>query len=116
MGNQMNVGDVLFCKLNGKRLEVMAFSHNGKTVARRLRLEWNGGAFETSFGCEEFKSERDLENYVKDKLIPFLKGLLPSLVSVLSSVSINASIVPMAVQGGIIEVGGSVTFSRPVEQ
>ena len=116
MNNRMTTSDVLLCKLDGNRLKVMAFSHNGETVARRLRLEWNGGAFETSFGCEEFKSERDLENCMKDKLIPFLKGLLHGLVSALSTANIYASRVPMVVEEEITEGTSSVTFSRPVEQ
>ena len=116
MNNKVNAGDVLLCKLDGNRLKVTAFSHNGETIARRLHLEWNGCILETSFECEEFKSDHDLESCLKDKLIPFLKGLLPSLASALSVVNIEASRVPMAVQEEITRGIGSVLFSRPVEQ
>ena len=116
MDNKMNAGDVLFCKLDENRLEVTAFSHNGGIVARKLHIEWNGCVFEVPFGCEEFKSENDVEECVKDKLMPFLKGLLPRLASELSSVNMGIMIVPISIQGETTRNNGSAIFVRPVEQ
>ena len=100
----MNRTKVLLCKLQGNRLNVEAFEHDGKITINRMRIEWEQGKSDVGLGKDYiFDSENALFDYMKTDLVPWLANkVFPNIESALSAANIDVRIFPITMQGEIV--------------
>ena len=96
MVKKVNANELLLCKLSGECLDVTAFKHNGKIIANRVHLTWEGGVQDISFGeVKHFADEKVVEAYVKEKIVSWLSDT--TFPNIVAAIKVSVSVAPMQI-------------------